>query len=295
MGVARGLSIPRTGFSIGAAPNKAGQWLVYTFGGGGEQECTRQSAMSYNVATDRWGDSFVDGFVGFSYMNGAAKLGARIYTTGGGYDCDGSFQVSPATWAYEPATNRLLQRADMPRATKYGTSGVIGGKLFVLAGYCTGEASNPAHCAVTGPVRQFYRYDAAANTWLSRRQPPHLHTMGASGVLGDKLYLVGGWQGRDLDVYDPATNTWQTLAPFPVTHERYFAAALQSELFVVGWSWPSGASGPTLNAYAYNPATNKWRVRAKPPIAGNGFVRVVLDGQSRLFLPGRPASYLYTP
>jgi hypothetical protein len=96
-----------------------------------------------------------------------------------------------------------------------------------------------------------------------------------------------------LDVYDPATNTWVTRAPIPTPGERLFAAVFQHRLFVLSWSHPDGGA-VILKAYSYDPATNTWRSRAAPPVAGP-IVQVILNGQGRLFLPGRESSYLYTP
>ena len=235
---------------------------VHVRRGESEESCDHRGGQSYDLATNAWSDLSAVQLRVWD-LNGAARIGGRLYFTGGWFHCDDQSLTYNSAWAYVPGTRRLLQLADMPRATKYGTSGAIGGKLYVLAGWCTGEADSPGHCVTGSPVRQFYRYDPATDTWAFRAQPPHFHTFGASGVIGDKLYVVGDWnKGRDLDVYDPATNTWQTRAPYPVGHQRYFAAVLGSQLYVIGWT-----SQNTLTAYAYNPATNTWRRRATPPSA----------------------------
>jgi hypothetical protein len=287
---------PHSGFAVGALENAAGQSIVYAFGGDDEDGETRFGAFTYNVATDTWGGA-ANSFFRATNLNGVGRIGTKFYLTGGESCCDIDFRTYNTTWAYATNTSRQLQKADMPKATKYGVTGVINGKVYVLPGYCSGESVDPGHCTTGAPIRQLYRYDPATNTWATRRQAPHFHTFGAAAVINDKFYVVGGSnQGAYLDVYDPATNTWQTRAPIPTPGERLFGAAILSKFFVLSWSHPSGQ--PIVSkAYLYDPATNKWTLRAAPPngIAGP-IVKVMLNGQPRLFLPGGfGPSYLYTP
>jgi hypothetical protein len=284
--------IPRThsGFAVGAAPNAAGQPLVYVFGGQDENGSNFPSYI-YNVSTNAWSPSPPS--LDAANMNGVGRIGNKFYLTGGESCCEADFRTYNTTWAYEPSTARLFRKADMPRATKYGVTGVINGKLYVLPGWCSGEAVDPGHCAVGSRTRQLYRYDPTTNTWTVRQPAPHFHAFGAAGVIDNKFYVVGGADRTPyLDVYDPATNTWRTRAPIPTAGERLFAAVFQHRLFVLSWSRPAGGA-VILKAYSYDPATNTWRSRAAPPFAGP-IVQVILNGQGRLFLPGRP-SYLYTP
>lgn len=278
------------GFALEEAPNAAGQSIAYVFGGLDEDGDPVYGIQSYNVTTDTWGGG--PGFFSAAFTNGVGKIGNRIYLTGGRID-GVNFTVFKTTWAFEPSTNRLFQKADMPKATFSGVTGVIDRKLYVLPGFCTGELDIPGHCEPGGPSRQLYRYDPAANTWVTRRQAPHYHTHGAAGVIDGKFYVAGGTTPfgflTDLDVYDPATNTWKTLAPLPSADEERWGAVLQGKLFVVA------RSQVTIKAYAYDPVSNRWKTRVAPPVEGP-IVRVGLDGQSRLLLVGtKGATYLYTP
>jgi hypothetical protein len=239
------------GFALGEAPNAAGQSIAYVFGGLDEDGDPVFPIQAYNVTTDTWvGKS---GFLRAANTNGVGKIGNRIYLTGG--EIQGvNFTVFNRTWAYEPSTDRLFQKADMPKATFSGVTGVIDRKLYVLPGFCTGELDIPAHCDPGGPIRQLYRYDPATNTWVTRRQAPHYHTGGASGVIDGKFYVAGGTTPSgfltDLDVYDPTTNTWKTLAPLPSAGEERWGAVLQDKLFVVARSRPGGGQ-VTIKAYSY--------------------------------------------
>jgi hypothetical protein len=70
---------------------------------------------------------------------------------------------------------------------------------------------------------------------------------------------------------------------------------LQSKLFVRSATTAPGGGGWVIKAYLYDPATNQWTPRAAPPGVAGPIVKVELDGQPHLFMPGRQSSYLDTP
>ena len=292
-----------SGSAVGASSNAAGEWFVHVFGGNNGDRSNFPS-QRYNVETNTWGGGS-GALVNATDLNGVGKIGNRLYFTGGRRCCGEDDLVYNKTWAYEPSTDRLFQRANLPRATTSGVTGVIAGKLYVLAGYCSGQTADPGHCTVEGQVRQFWRYDPATNTWIVRRQPPHFHAGGAGAVINGKFYVVGdccieGTRTK-LDVYDPVTNTWTTLrASLPFEENRitgrqqFSAAVIQNKMFVLQSGSINGER--MIKGYLYDPVTNTWNERPiqVPPIFGQ-IVQVQLDGQPRLFLPGSPRSYLYKP
>lgn len=282
---------PRSGSAVAAAQNAVGQWIVYVFGGADLEEGeTGFGGVKYNVETNTWSSSGVSSFVDAAHMNGAARLGNKLYFTGG-ESCCYFLTTFNKTWAYDLGTQRLIRKANMPRATRWGVSGALNGRLYVLPGYCSGEATDLGHCQVGQPTRVLYRYDPSTNTWSLRRSAPHFHTFGGAAVIDNKFYVVGGSaQGPYLDVYDPVTDTWQTRAPIPTAGERLFAAPLLKKLFVLSWSHPNG-SPVVLKAYLYDPATNRWTSRAAPP----GVAGPIVNVKGRLFMPGIASSYMYTP
>ena len=285
------------GVFAGVAANSAGQSILYAFGGttsgeGGSGFSTR----AYNLATNTWTTKTSQVYVFES--NGVGKIGSKLYFSGG-YDYGGgSREIVWTTWAYDPATDRLIRKADMPKATADGVSGVIDGKLWVLPGTCSGDGwPAPGYCDHPA-IRQLYRYDPVANHWGARRSCPRYHRNGAGGVINGKFYVAGGvGPVADLDVYDPATDTWKTLAPVP-TAGSAIGTVLGAKLFVM-----TGV-GTDLHAYAYDPVSNTWKTRPRPTFAHDAIVRVPLDGRSYLVAAGGNGSTdesapdrteLYTP
>jgi N-acetylneuraminic acid mutarotase len=272
------------GPSVGVLANPAGQSVVYGFGGcdvvqGGFGECTVEQISIYNAATDTW--TFDRSFyVSVWSSNGVGTIGGKLYSSGG-YNVHQAGDNSPSrrVWAYDPAARRVTQRADMPKKTAEGVTGVISDKLYVLPGTCDANLwPQPGSCP-SEPIRRLYRYDPATNKWVARKSAPHYHRSGAGGVIGGKFYVVGGFHGwqpvADLDVYDPATDTWKTLAPIPSAGGAV-GTALGGRLYVLVGT----------NAYVYNPGTNRWSPIAKPTWGHDGVVRVVINGKPKLLAVG---------
>jgi N-acetylneuraminic acid mutarotase len=275
------------GFGVGVAPNASGQSIVYTFGGVSDDEGGSGAAIqAYNVATNTWtAKNSYDHRVYVYDLNGVVKIGSRLYFSGGRqHDGTGDVPSSPATWAYDYTNDRLIRKADMPKATSQGVTGVIDGKMYVLPGECDGSGwPYPGYCDHPA-IRQLFRYDPATNTWVARKSAPHYHKNAAGGVLGGKFYVAGGLDDRGLgtaalDAYDPTTNTWRTLAPLPIPGPAR-GTVLGSKLFViVGF-------GSERRAYAYDPATNTWKARAAPTWDHAAIARVTLDGVAHLLAVG---------
>lgn len=271
------------GLSAGVFPNPAGQSIAYTFGGTGDEGGTGVSIRAYNVATNSWTTMGYEPRVYGFFMNGAGRIGSQLYFSGGRFSYQIGEEGSRATFAYDPAANLLTRKADMPRYTAEGVSGVIDGRLWVLPGICDDAFwPSPGYCEHK-PIRQLYRYDPANNTWVLRKAAPHYHRLAAGGVIDGKFYVAGGLDGfsatANLDVYDPTTDSWRTLAPLP-TAGQAVGTALGGKLWVVV------ASGTGLRAYAYDPGTNTWQTRAAPAWGLAALVRVSLNSQAHLLAVG---------
>jgi len=285
--------------SVGVVPSSAGPSIAYVFGGTNAAGGTGVGVRAYNVATNTWSSKTAEVYT-FD-MNGVGNIGDKLYFTGG-YNEVGSFYREASTWAYDPATDVLTRKADMPLHTADGVTGVIGDKLYVLPGTCYAIGIVvPGYCVEEESIRKFFRYNPATNIWVTKASAPHFHKNGVGGVINNKFYVVGGEDDRrnptrNLDVYDPATNTWKTLAPLPTALNGVVGAVLQGQLFVIG----TNSSG-SIRHYAYNPTSNRWNTKAVPSHYGGPAAKVFLNGTSRLLvLEGATVdnldrSQIYTP
>jgi N-acetylneuraminic acid mutarotase len=294
------------GTSAGVFPNAAGKSIVYALGGTDGEGGSGVAVTAYNVATNTWTSKGPEPRIYVFNTNGVGRIGNNLYFSGGEQFAGGGFTSMYAElWAYNPVTNRLVQKAPAPKATAQGVTGVIGSMLYVLPGACSGDLyPNPRYCE-TEAFRGLFRYNPATNKWATKRPAPNYHREGAGGVINGKFYVAGGVNNvRALDRYDPATNTWKTLAPLPVGG-RARGAVLQGKLFVIVEELVSGGAELKMHAFSYNPANNTWSSKAPPKFRHDAVVAVRVNGRpSLLAIAGVQAtsggstpnvSELYTP
>src|SRR5207249_11899121 len=92
-------------------------------------------------------------------------------------------------------------KALAPLPTKRGSpvAVTVGDKMYVIGGATTLPGSTAVH-----PARPHYsvaaveEYDPAANTWRARAPIPTPRNHATAGVVGGKIYVIGGCLGRDL-------------------------------------------------------------------------------------------------
>jgi hypothetical protein len=302
----------RSDLSAGVIDDAAGQSTVYIFGGRFKQPPSDPPAttiLAYKVGATDVLTTKAARFTGAA-TNGVGKIGGLLYISGG-WDFTGTpdhwVDVSARLLAYNPVSDRLLRKADMPAATAEGVTGVINGKLYVLAGKC-----------FQLPCRKFYRYDPASNAWATLPSAPNNHRHGAGVVIGGKFYVAaGGFQPfASFDVYDPGPNSWTTLGALPFSREFAVGAPLQGKVYVLGISGSDTDRASDRRNYVYDPVSRTWSTNGGYPgpvgedgqflLRPSAAVRVFLDGSAHILTLGSghfnpdgtiiPApSYLFTP
>jgi Kelch motif protein len=279
------LAGPIFGAAAAVANNAAGRPILYALGGTGESGGGGFNIRAYDLATNTWTRRNSSVYV-FN-TNGVGKIGGNLYFSGGAsYGGDG-LMISPLLWAYDVAHDRLIRKADTPKATADGVTGVIDGKLYVLPGTCGTDFWPDPHYCDQEDFRQLWRYDPVANAWTILASAPHFHAHGAAGVINGKFYVAGGSAKgigtANLDVYDPVSNRWKALASMPAP--RWFAVgAVQN-----GKLWVIGINGTNRLTYAYDPLTNRWATRASLPVGGANQAAAPINdrqGQSHILVVG---------
>ncbi|MEJ2853706.1 MULTISPECIES: S8 family serine peptidase [unclassified Saccharothrix] len=130
------------------------------------------------------------------------------------------------------------------------------GRVYSVGGYSPSE----------GMLDHLYVYEPRTDTWSRAAATDELREKPAAAFVGDKLYVVGGFDDfginraakRTGEVYDPATGRWQGIAQAPYGSAAAGTAVLGGKLYLVG-----GCSGDVCtaesNAARYDPATNTWQ------------------------------------
>ena len=145
------------------------------------------------------------------------------------------------------------------------------------------------------------------NSWAMGAPMPTARWVSFSGVVGRKIYVIGGESPTTLfnvnEVYDTVTNTWTTAASMPTARTTGASAVVNNILYTMGGS---AASGPSNVVEAYDPSTDIWSSKAPMPVrlnslygtAQNGIIYVIggFDGGNRVntALSYNPSTNLWT-
>jgi N-acetylneuraminic acid mutarotase len=293
------------GASAGVMPDASGNPVVYLLGGRDNDGGWSTPVLTYRIATNTWSSPGSQPRVDVFNSNGGGRIGNLLYISGGENFAGGGFGIQGLFFAYDPAKNTLTQKATPPKLTAEGVTGVIDGKLYVLPAVCDGDNFPRATSCEVEAFRRLFRYNPATNAWVTKKQAPHFHRLGAGGVINGKFYVAGGQGTNVLDRYDPATDTWKTLAPIPVTAGNVSdvrGTAFQGKLFVISSHFNQSLNRTLFDAFSYDPATNVWTRKARPTYVHSDVVAITWGGKPYLIAVGgedanevpNPAE-LYTP
>ncbi len=199
---------------------------------------------------------------------GGAIVGNTLYVFGGNYGSAHEYTneeqsgdlwklnlASPAKWELVATGPR---RQGLAMVEYKGTLYRIGG---FMATNKTGEKQNLVS------QDDFARWDATSNEWKSLPKLPEPRSSHDAAVVGDTLYVVGGWNmqggGASSKWHETALAMnlaaekleWKSI-PAPFKRRALSVAAWNQKLIAIGGMTDS--SGPTTNTSIYDPVSNQW-------------------------------------
>jgi N-acetylneuraminic acid mutarotase len=135
--------------------------------------------------------------------------------------------------------------------------------------------------------------DADRGAWRTAAPAPTKRTEVAAAMLGNKIYVVGGFEKPSLnnvinlsitpslEEYDSSTDRWTSKTPMPVGLHHVGIGVVGGRMYVIGGYKQSGLSvwGPVATVYAYEPSTDSWSERAPMPTARGALSVTVHDGK----------------
>jgi N-acetylneuraminic acid mutarotase len=115
-------------------------------------------------------------------------------------------------------------------------------------------------------------YKPADDTWTAlpsmSSAGSDLRNMGATAVLGSKIFCIGGFGSAGvsaaMDIFDTAKGQWEQATPLPSKRALHAAAAYNNKLYVFGGTQesPSGylgrVGGPMNSVVSYDLSSGKW-------------------------------------
>jgi N-acetylneuraminic acid mutarotase len=131
------------------------------------------------------------------------------------------------------------------------------------------------------PVTAVERFDGTAWRALTSLPGNGLNAP-ASAVVGDRIYVIGGFNGvsnvptDEVHIYDLTSGAWTRAAPLPAPRGGHAAVVLDGRIHVFG----GGNSRSTIADHSmYDPATNTWTELAPLPFARGSPAGVVFNGR----------------
>jgi len=125
------------------------------------------------------------------------------------------------------------------------------------------------------PLGVVERFDVMAGKWEAMAPMLTKRDAMGVGVVGGKLYAVGGYGRGGLHTntcerFDPLTNTWEAMAPMPSKRSGMGVGVVGGKLYAVGGY---GSGGIVQACERFDPQTNTWEAAAPMPTArwGMGF------------------------
>ena len=179
-----------------------------------------------------------------------------------------------------------------------------GGRLYRIGGLNARNATTDVDEDMQS-TDEFASFDPQSQKWTALAPLPVARSSHDAVVIGDKLYVVGGWMlkgpspgewQRELLMYDfakpqaagaPGGNAWQKLPAMPNSRRAVAAGEWQGKLVVIGGIDEDGAV--SREATIFDPATGKWSDGPQLPegdLAGFGASAWNLGG--RLYVSGLP-------
>ncbi len=192
---------------------------VYVIGTNFTGTAGTNSNYMYDPATNNWTEKTPMPY--FQSDFGLTTYEGQIYVIGGYFN---NLPKATATiQVYNPATDSWSNSTELPFAEGSLRAATVNGKIYVMGRAITG-------LAVPLPIGITEVYDPNNNTWnILSKMPVPVIGFAMIGI-GDKIYVLGGYNGPDTytnqtQIYDTQTNTWSFGSSMPVTTSYSVATA----------------------------------------------------------------------
>jgi N-acetylneuraminic acid mutarotase len=172
--------------------------------------------------------------------------------------------------------------APMPTKRTEVAAAALNGKIYVVGGFEKPSFGNVMNFAITPSVEV---YDPATDQWTAKSpMPTGLHHVGI-GVVGGRLYVIGGYSKSGLSVwnpaatvyaYDPATDSWTERASMPTARGALSMTEHDGKLYAIG-----GYDRKANNAQVevYDPLHNVWTTAAPMPTPRDHLAAATIAGK----------------
>lgn len=186
-----------------------------------------------------------------------------------------AMQTEPDRGTWRAAAPAPTKRTEVAAAT-------LDGRIYVVGGFEKPTLGNVMNFAITASVEV---YDPITDRWASKASLPlGLHHVGI-GVLGGRLYVIGGYAKSGFTVwnpvatvyaYDPTTDSWTERAPMSTARGALSVTEYEGKLYAIG-----GFDRKANNAQVevYDPVRNVWSTVAPLPTPRDHLATATVAGK----------------
>jgi N-acetylneuraminic acid mutarotase len=233
---------------------------------------------AYDPATDKWVPK--TSMPRPAHHAAMAVVNGKIYVMGGfippantTVPLGATWQPINDVWEYDPAGDSWKSLAPMPTRRGSALASEAGGKIYVIGGATTVDASKDSFFTAFGPAKVLTTnevYDPATNKWESRTPMSVARNHAFGGTVNGKIYVIGGRTGHAfilsatntdaVEEYSPLSDSWG--APrerMPYARSGGAWGTDGKRIYVAGGEITTdGLVGAYNGVQAYDPAINSW-------------------------------------
>jgi N-acetylneuraminic acid mutarotase len=274
---------------------------MYVIGGWADGKAAGLN-YEYDPATDKWTEK--KPMPRPAHHAALAVLNGKIYVFGGfiaptnaTVPLGAAWQPLNDVWEYDPAGDSWKSLAPMPTRRGSALASEAGGKIYVMGGATTVEASKDSFFTAFGPARVLTTnevYDPATNKWESRTPMTVARNHAYGGVVNGKIYVIGGRTGHAfilsasntdaVEAYSPVSDSWS--APrdrMPYARSGGAWGTDGKWIYVAGGEvTTNGVVGVFNGIQAYDPAINSWLTLAPMMMPRHGLAGAVIGNEFHL-------------
>ena len=212
---------------------------------------------------------------------GAAIAGEKLYVYGGHTGSAHSYSVDEQSnrfWCLDLANGENGKWEVLSAGPRLQGLALVAHdeNLIRIGGFTAMNETGDEHDLHSQP--NVAKYNPATKTWTDLPSLPEPRSSLDAAVLGDRVFVFGGWQMKgesddnqwhetawSLNLTDHSA-TWKPIATPPFQRRAISVAAHKGKLFVLGGMQAVG--GPTTRVDVYDPSTDSWTLG--PAIPGSG-------------------------
>ena len=231
---------------------------IYVFGGYNSKDNLLENwkmadrVEAYDPRTDTWTKKKEMPISRFYF--GLGVVAGKVYLIGGTTGLgEGQEQRMDRVDIYDPATDTWAKGPKMPTRRDPGGVAVVSTRIYVIGG----EGWPLPQGWWAGPfLASIEEYNPINRQWRKKKDMLEIKNWFASTVVGDDIYLIGGYTGEGglqqletVNVYHPRTETWREISALPNPLDTFGAATVNGKIYVFGSLDADGRFSTDVLAY----------------------------------------------